>query len=581
MWSSVTLVSGALFVALVPTARAQVDVTEPTWRTIEDATIEGRAWSDLDAPYDRLPARAKGVVREPVWQLQRDSAGLCARFVTDAKEIRARWTLTSAELAMGHMPATGVSGLDLYGRDAEGEWRWVGVGVPSGIESTATLATDLDGVEREYLLYFPLYNGVAKVELGLPAEASFAPGAERAAGSQKPIVFYGTSITQGGCASRPGMVHTALLGRWLGRPVVNLGFSGNGKMDLELAPMLGELDAALFVIDCLPNMNGKLVAERAAPFVRALREARPGVPILLVEDRTFTNAPFRAGRRAHHAASRAALRAAYDELSAEGVQGLQYLTGAELLGDDGEGTVDSSHPTDLGFDRQARCFEPVLRAMLKTSSEPLHVLLLGDSISIGYTPFVKELLAGRARVVRPMAGAAQDKPENCAGTNYGVEHLERWLALDGGAFDVIHFNFGLHDLKRVDPQTNKNSNDAAHPHQAGPERYEAQLRDIARRLKATGAQVVFATTTPVPTGLQQPFRAPEDGVLYNRIAREVMEAEGIPINDLYQFVQRDERALQRPANVHFTEEGSRALAQQVAAAILAVSVAMSALEAPR
>ena len=110
-------------------------------------------------------------------------------------------------------------------------------------------------------------------------------------GNRKPLVFYGTSITQGGCASRPGMVHTAILGRWLDRPVINLGFSGNGTMDPEMADLMAELDPALYILDCLPNINAAQVAKRVVPFVRTLRKARPETPILLVEDLTGSGRP--------------------------------------------------------------------------------------------------------------------------------------------------------------------------------------------------------------------------------------------------------------------------------------------------
>ena len=97
------------------------------------------------------------------------------------------------------------------------------------------------------------------------------------------------------------------------------------------------------------------------------------------------------------------------------------------------------------------------------SPQPIRILILGDSISIGYTPFVREMLAGQATVARPMAGNGE-RAENCAGTNYGQDHIARWLDLEGGGFDVVHFNFGLHDLKHVHPETGKNSNDPDHPH---------------------------------------------------------------------------------------------------------------------
>ncbi|MDP6940172.1 MAG: SGNH/GDSL hydrolase family protein [Planctomycetota bacterium] len=195
-------------------------------------------------------------------------------------------------------------------------------------------------------------------------------------------------------------------------------------------------------------------------------------------------------------------------------------------------------------------------------SAPYRVLILGDSISIGYTPFVREILADMATVVRPTV-ANGDKAENCAGTNYGKDQIARWLQLEGGAFDVIHFNFGLHDLKHVDPDTGKNSNDPIHPHQSRLKNYTAQLRSIAQELQASGAQLIFATTTPVPEGNVRPFRDPEDVVKYNAAAWGVMSELGIPINDLYGFALPRLAEIQQPANVHFTPEGSRLLAERV------------------
>jgi hypothetical protein len=202
------------------------------------------------------------------------------------------------------------------------------------------------------------------VEIGIPKGKSLEKSAPRPAGRQKPIVFYGTSITQGGCASRPGMVHTAILGRQLDYPVINLGFSGNGRMEPEVAKLLAEIDPACYVIDCLPNMNGAEVAERVGPLVETLRKAHSTTPIVLVEDRTFTNAFLLPARQKHHETSRAALKKTFDRLAPDD-KNLHYLKGDDLLGDDGEGTVDASHPTDLGFMRQAAAFRAVLERVLK------------------------------------------------------------------------------------------------------------------------------------------------------------------------------------------------------------------------
>ncbi|MEM7457282.1 MAG: sialate O-acetylesterase [Planctomycetota bacterium] len=190
------------------------------------------------------------------------------------------------------------------------------------------------------------------------------------------------------------------------------------------------------------------------------------------------------------------------------------------------------------------------------------VLILGDSISIGYTRHVRRLLADDAIVIRPTLNL--DGAENCEGTKKGIDHIERWLELDGGDWDVIHFNFGLHDMKHVDPETGRNSNDPAHPEQSPPDRYREQLEEIVSKLKATGAELIFATTTPVPEGGVRPFRDPQMIARYNEIALEIMAANEVSVNDLNGLVLPQMDSLMRPVDVHFTPEGSTTLAAQVA-----------------
>ena len=344
------------------------------WVDGDSLCVEGRAFERRKSPWDRLPARAESIVRPPVWGNARHSAGIAIRFVSDSSTIAVRWRLTSDRLAMPHMPATGVSGVDLYVRidgPAGPTWRWVANGRPTAIENERTLMSGLPVAGREWLLYLPLYNGVESIEIGIAADASIEPAMDR----DRPIVFYGTSITHGACASRPGMAHVAILGRRLDVPVVNLGFSGSGTLDPEMADLMAEIDASVYVLDCLPNLDGKKVSARAVPFVRRLRALRPGVPIVLVEDRTYADAIFNPSKERRNRENRAALRTAHAALVAEGVERLFYLEGDELLGEDGEATVDSSHPNDLGFVRQADAFEPVLRAAMnrtgpKTTEQP-------------------------------------------------------------------------------------------------------------------------------------------------------------------------------------------------------------------
>jgi lysophospholipase L1-like esterase len=342
--------------------RAAEKVTDTTiWRDVSEWGVEGQGWlpADLHSRYDRLPAKAEKIVRPPVWSLSRDSAGIAFRFNTDATTIQLRYTVGDKAIALPHMPATGVSGVDLYALD-KGTWKWVDVTRPKEPATTYTIA-GLDPGKRTYMGYLPLYNSTVKIEIGIPEGTAFEPIAPRTA---KPIVFYGTSITHGASASRPGLCHPAILGRRLDRPVINLGFSGNGKMEPEVVALLSEIDAAVYVIDCLPNMTGAEVAERAEPLVRQLRKARPDAPIVLVEDRSFTNSWIFKARRDRHAENRASLIRAFDLLVSSGVKNLHYIEGENLLGDDTEGATDGSHPNDLGFMRQADIFEPVLRKAL-------------------------------------------------------------------------------------------------------------------------------------------------------------------------------------------------------------------------
>lgn len=350
-------------------ALARVEAGDPTrWFAVEKLGVEGRGWSDTPGPFDRLPTRAEGKVPASVWGLSQQSAGLAVRFGSDAKTLSARWILTSSSLAMPHMAATGVSGLDLYVREASGNWRWLAVGQPRAQTNSTALVTSLPPGWREYLLYLPLYNGVRSVEIGISADASIAPGRPWGVGDRKPVVFYGTSITQGGCASRPGMAHVAILGRRFQWPTINLGFSGSGRMEPALADLLAELNPSVYVLDCLPNMQADEVTERVAPFVRRLREARPKTPIVLVEDRYYTDGFLVESRRRHNDANHAALKAAFDGLRREGVRDLYYLPARDFLGVDGEGTVDASHPTDLGFTRQAEAMAKVLGPLLRKAA---------------------------------------------------------------------------------------------------------------------------------------------------------------------------------------------------------------------
>jgi hypothetical protein len=163
------------------------------------------------------------------------------------------------------------------------------------------------------------------------------------------------------------MCSTAILGRRFHREIINLGFSGNGRMEPEMAELLAELDPVIYFIDCLPNLQAGEVAVRVEPFVKILRKAHPDTPIVLAEGVVYNNAFLVEKRRLRNSESRKALRNAYENLLNGGTRNLYYQIAEGQLGFDGEGTVDGTHPTDLGFFRQADAYQLLLESILQGS----------------------------------------------------------------------------------------------------------------------------------------------------------------------------------------------------------------------
>ena len=335
------------------------------WHDVSHLTVEGRAWpvSELARPYDRLPARAEGVVREPVWDLSRYTTGVSVRFVSDTPQLMVRSTLAHARPQAAHMPPTLMSGFDLYAQTANG-WRYVAVAKPAQadeMQAVHPLINQTTPEPRHYKLHMPVFSSVERVEVGIPDGAQLAPTPRY---DTKPIVCYGTSIVHGACGSRPGMTYPNIHSRRLEREIYNLGFSGNGKAEPEVAALLAELDPALYMVDPLPNLKPSDVTERIEPFVGVLRDAHPDTPIVLVEKIDYPDGHVIHNKAQNARDSNANLRAAYDRLRQAGDKHLHYVPCDDLLGDDGEATVDGTHPTDLGFMRMADVFEPVLRKLL-------------------------------------------------------------------------------------------------------------------------------------------------------------------------------------------------------------------------
>ena len=319
------------------------------------AQVRGQGWEELDGTYVRLPDRVQKLVRPEVWDLSRNSTGLSVDFRTNASSIVVRYSVSGAQ-SMFHMPATGYSGVDMYTVGGDGEilwcapnaWPYFGQDRIIYMYSKLRYSEQETVSGREYRLLLPIFNTIEKLEIGIPDDAQFSFLPKK---DEKPIVVYGTSIAQGACATRPGCAWTAMVSRALDTPLVNLGFSGNGKLEKELFEILSEIDASLYIIDCLPNMTSdKEVEKRLVEGVEILRRRR-NCPILIVEHGGYAYEAT-AGTRKDYKALNAAQKEACNTLRRTGHKDIYYLTKEEIFpGIDGQ--VEGVHLNDIGMRLQA------------------------------------------------------------------------------------------------------------------------------------------------------------------------------------------------------------------------------------
>lgn len=328
------------------------------WHDASTMFVAGKMNTLDTEPFQRFPANMKEKVREQVWRLSRNSAGLYLEFKTDAGDIEVQYGVENPH-AFQHMPATGVSGVDLYAFDEDKNWQWV-----RGTYSFKdTITYSYNGIKPEnrktiktYRLYLPLYNTLEWLKIGVPETSVFED--VKTITEQKPIVVYGTSIVQGGCASRAGMAWPAILGRQLGQPIRNLGFSGNGRLEPEIIDFMAQNQASLFVLDCMANftLEGSLGAQEAEKrilkAVQDLRDKQPNVPILLVEHAGYSDGEMQPQRKKVYEALNIATQNAYAQLIAQKVKSIYLLEKAEMgLGEDS--FVDGTHPNDHGMVKYA------------------------------------------------------------------------------------------------------------------------------------------------------------------------------------------------------------------------------------
>jgi len=299
--------------------------------------------------YDRLPFSYKNIVRKPVWDLSKSSAGLSIRFLSNSTTISVKWKILN-DFTMNHMAETGIKGVDLYYKNDNG-WQYINTGRPQGIDNDYLLVDNMTENLREFKIFLPLYDGVKNIEVGINSTSLIRKVKEN---TKKPIIFYGTSITQGGCASRPGMAHTNIISRKLDIDVVNFGFSGNGRMEQPIAELISETEPLFYVIECMPNMiSAENISKTTIPLVNTIKKKNPDTPILFVDHFDFSFSVLDNQVKKYTDSMNTALKTEFKKMVDNGYENIFHLESKNALGSDYEGTVDGVHFTDLGFIRYA------------------------------------------------------------------------------------------------------------------------------------------------------------------------------------------------------------------------------------
>lgn len=321
--------------------------------------VNGLGWWEETRPLlQRLPERYREQVRPPVWDLAQDPSGGRIRFRTASPSLAVRAHYPAAAY-MNNMTRIGQSGIDLY----VDEDYWRAHFPPQEGDVEFLYFEGLPTVEREICLNLPLYAPTQVTAIGLAEGAQILPPTPFAV--DKPVVYYGSSIDQGGCSTRPGLSYQAIVSRALNLDFINLGFSGNGLGEPELAQALVELDASCYVVAFAQNCpSPEYLKEVYAPFLQVLREQRPDTPVVCLTP-IFSAAEVTNPADTRNDAMREVIRQAVSEREAQGDTAITLVEGYDLLGpDDREGLVDQAHPNDIGFMCMAAGLEPVLREVL-------------------------------------------------------------------------------------------------------------------------------------------------------------------------------------------------------------------------
>lgn len=343
----------------------------------EDATnfrIINRGWDNTSEPYTRLPQAFMDSCRKDQQWLYNHSSGIAVRFASNSKRIAAQWNLKN-NFHMQHMAMTGIKGTDLYTLNEQtGKWEYVNTARPQEKNFKADSVQSkiyvehLDGEMHEYMIYLPLYDGINWLQIGVDSTAQLIQPQVDNPRSMGKIIIYGTSIQQGGCASRTGMVPSAMIQRDFNLECVNLATSGQARMDFYIAEAMASIeDAICYVIDPVPNCTKDRCDTATYDFIKILRTLRPEVPIIMVEGLMYPYTRHSSYHAEYLPQKNECFRRGFEQHVAENPKGMYYMTHDGQTGPEMEGTVDGVHLTDYGFRAYADLLEiKIKKALDKT-----------------------------------------------------------------------------------------------------------------------------------------------------------------------------------------------------------------------
>lgn len=334
-----------------------------------DLTVIGKLTPDTSGPYSRFPGSLKGKVRDAVWGLSENSAGIAIRFSSDAGEFKARWT-TAKSHPHENMTYILQAGMALYVFD-KGEWVYVGSFRPGNAQKAdprefVIKCSKLAGASHEYMLYLGMYDSFTSVEIGVPEGSCIEMPKLESPGRSNPVIAYGTSILQGASASHPGLAGTNLLSRMLDREVINLGFSGNALLDMEVAEYMASFPTpGAYILDNAPNCSGDLILEKQEAFFRILRDAHPETPIFFVGMPLYPRVRFDNTGAENILGRHDAMLEVFKHLKKSGEKNIYYISADKVILDDNIGTIEGTHFTDIAFERWASAVAKALKRKLK------------------------------------------------------------------------------------------------------------------------------------------------------------------------------------------------------------------------